>query len=761
MKKIAVTALILLLRISLSNAQKEIDPSVFLQIEDQGKIELTEDRSLNITVTEQILNEKPISSLLPGYLFEMGYGDMESGMWSEMLFNRQFEPFPPYKESRDWWYGLRQRDSGGFTGLTTTDWREMHWYHNGYDHNVWYAAPGNVNDYDIHEQSTLFQLTSNKSPVKITRHKVGGVSGQWAHISNLSTDQSGGLAQNGKYLRKGMSYTFTGYFKKGDTAAENIKIALYQEGKWSEPIIEAPVTNLTNEWVKKTVNLKNLEFEGFATFAVMLPPGVFVDIDAFSLMPDDNINGWRKDVIEMVRDDIKPGVLRWPGGCFASYYRWNDGIGPKDQRPVRPSPHWGGFSYNDVGTLEYLDFCEKTASEPFICLNLFNPHKEEYEYFDPPVRQKHSFSYPDIVDLDKGAKLAADWVAYCNLPVGKHPMADLRAKHGRPEPYNVRYWELENEAFRWFQTPQNYAEACIVYAKAMKAADPTIKLGLCTYGSKLSTNVEEMLSIAGDHIDFLADRGPTKSNLDNKLSIIREWNKKHNDSISYANTEYFINFDQQTEEFLEELRADENKRNLIHASWGYALNWANLLMQWQRYGGDVIFTNFNSFVNDHFHSVFDTPKEGAFLRYPAVFGKLFRESESCWLLQLDGYEPDTRKGLQPQVAWNRDKTKLIVYIYNANDKESTVTFNLGKLNRPFNRVTGKYIIGPGPVTYRTVKNPVPMVKVKKVETELSLKNNRWTTVAPPHSFVEFELSVNSNLSYQISKVKGNHEEIIN
>ena len=109
---------------------------------------------------------------------------------------------------------------------------------------------------------------------------------------------------------------------------------------------------------KKTARFQVEEHEGLAAFAVMLAPGTTIDVDAFSLMPDDAINGWRKDVVEMVRDNIKPGVLRWPGGCFASYYLWKDGTGSADKRPVRPSPHWGGFSYNDVGTLEYLNFCD-------------------------------------------------------------------------------------------------------------------------------------------------------------------------------------------------------------------------------------------------------------------------------------------------------------------------------------------------------------------------------------------------------------------
>ena len=118
--------------------------------------------------------------------------------------------------------------------------------------------------------------------------------------------------------------------------------------------------------------------------------------------------------------------------------------------------------------------------------------------------------FPQFTSLTKGAEAAADWVAYCNLPAGSHPMANLRVKHGYKEPFHVKYWELDNEVSRWFEA-KDYAWAAVIYSKAMKAVDPSINIGLVSYGGRWGSpsykaQLEDMLNIAGQHIDFLADR---------------------------------------------------------------------------------------------------------------------------------------------------------------------------------------------------------------------------------------------------------------
>jgi len=76
---------------------------------------------------------------------------------------------------------------------------------------------------------------------------------------------------------------------------------------------------------------------------------------------------WRTDFIETTKE-LAPTMIRW-GGCFCSYYRWKEGIGPIEQRPPMYNLLWGGIYNNQVGTHEFLEFCEEINAEPMICVN--------------------------------------------------------------------------------------------------------------------------------------------------------------------------------------------------------------------------------------------------------------------------------------------------------------------------------------------------------------------------------------------------------
>jgi alpha-N-arabinofuranosidase len=128
-----------------------------------------------------------------------------------------------------------------------------------------------------------------------------------------------------------------------------------------------------------------------------------------------NDGGIRLDTVEALRD-IKAPVIRWPGGCFADDYHWEDGIGPRDQRPRRVNLWWGGEESNHFGTDEFVRFCRLVGAEPYICLN-----------------------------VGSGTPLEAkSWLEYCNYAGDSH-YTSLRAGNGNPEPFNVRWWAVGNE----------------------------------------------------------------------------------------------------------------------------------------------------------------------------------------------------------------------------------------------------------------------------------------------------------------------------
>ena len=129
-----------------------------------------------------------------------------------------------------------------------------------------------------------------------------------------------------------------------------------------------------------------------------------------------NTRGIRQDVVSALRATNIPN-LRWPGGCFADEYHWMDGIGPREQRPTMINTHWGGVTEdNSFGTHEFLDLCEQLHTEPVIVGNVGSGTVEEF----------------------------SKWVEYVNFD-GISPMADLRRKNGREEPWNVVYWGIGNE----------------------------------------------------------------------------------------------------------------------------------------------------------------------------------------------------------------------------------------------------------------------------------------------------------------------------
>ena len=82
-----------------------------------------------------------------------------------------------------------------------------------------------------------------------------------------------------------------------------------------------------------------------------------------------DFSGFRSDVSDHLKA-LRLGVLRWPGGNFASSYHFADGIGPKEDRPRRVDLAWGGDEPNHFGTDEFLAYCDKIATEPYICLNM-------------------------------------------------------------------------------------------------------------------------------------------------------------------------------------------------------------------------------------------------------------------------------------------------------------------------------------------------------------------------------------------------------
>ena len=126
----------------------------------------------------------------------------------------------------------------------------------------------------------------------------------------------------------------------------------------------------------------------------------------------------RDDVIEALRRLHVPNV-RWPGGCFADYYHWRDGVGPAARRPKMVNVVWGkALEDNSFGTNEYMELIRRIGAEPFVVGNVGTGSSREM----------------------------AEWWEYLNHPGGS-TIADERKANGHAAPYNVRRFGVGNESW--------------------------------------------------------------------------------------------------------------------------------------------------------------------------------------------------------------------------------------------------------------------------------------------------------------------------
>jgi alpha-N-arabinofuranosidase len=161
-------------------------------------------------------------------------------------------------------------------------------------------------------------------------------------------------------------------------------------------------------------------------------------------------NGFRKDLIQLIKE-LKIPVVRWPGGNFVSGYNWEDGIGPKEQRPARRDLAWNRVESNQMGTDEYAKLCNLIGAENFVCINAGTGTLDD----------------------------ARHWVEYCNVEKGTY-YSDLRRKYGNENPFKVKYWALGNEIDGPWQMGQKNAEDYCKFAleagKLIQLVDKNVKL---------------------------------------------------------------------------------------------------------------------------------------------------------------------------------------------------------------------------------------------------------------------------------------------
>ncbi len=300
----------------------------------------------------------------------------------------------------------------------------------------------------------------------------------------VATGEWAGLAQRPMAVRSGEVYRGS-LWAKGEAAGELVVRMVAGEAVLAEQTLPAPGA----EWGEYAIELKPTASSDDAELQVGVRGPGTVGLDQVSLMPESwrQQGGFRPDLLEAIKQ-LRPPVIRWPGGCFASPYRWKDGIGPQHKRRPHPITIWDDKDVNSFGTDEFIAMCRRVGAEPLIVVNIGTPQ------WNRGVRG---------VDF---LQEVLDWIEYCNGPADSK-WGSVRAANGHPEPYGVKYWEIDNET--WAMGAETYAEWVNRFAPAMRKADPSIKLAACGsagYGNDrngLAWN-RVLIEQCADKIDYLS-----------------------------------------------------------------------------------------------------------------------------------------------------------------------------------------------------------------------------------------------------------------
>lgn len=437
--------------------------------------------------------------------------------------------------------------------------------------------------------------------------------------------------------------------------------------------------------------------------------------DPSSSLADEN--GFRKDYIDAMKE-LKVTNMRWPGGNFLMGYDWKDGIGPKEQRPVRINLAWGGVDNNHVGTDEWVQLNKSIGSENVVAVNL---------------------GLGSISD-------AAYWVEYCNYKGGTY-YSDFRGKNGHPQPYNVKIWDLGNEVdgLPWelgHKNVEDYIEIAREAAKAMKAVDNTIKLVAC--GSSWYSSNEwdnwnrKVLTGLGDRVDYISihsywENSPDYYSYMGASAMIFE------DRINITAGE--IKAVSAVKGFKNPIGISVDEYGAFGRSFLNVLPVAQSLNSFIRHADVVRMGNFTLATS----LLSSDPKKGTF-RSPLFYTfKLF--SNNCLGTSVDTYvacdtfSTEKYKGipyLDVTTVYSKEANTVFINVVNRH-QDKTITANIINNSGNFSGKAEASVVNSddlkAPFEYDKQSHYKPATK------EVSLSGNKLTYAFPPHSFTQIKVAV--------------------
>ncbi len=263
----------------------------------------------------------------------------------------------------------------------------------------------------------------------------------------LGGTEQRGIRQTGLSLLKDKRYN--GHILLRGTPQAKVKVTLIW-GPGDHDRQSVSFATLSASYRSFSFNFTSAMDTDSATFEITGTGTGNFHVGTVSLMPADNIEGFRPEVIALLKQ-LHSGFWRLPRGHFISDFSWYDSIGDRDKRPPVFDYAWNAAQSNDVGMDEFMTFCKLIGTEPYITVNA---------------------GFGD-------AHSAAEEVEYMNGPATSH-MGALRARNGHSEPYHVKYWDIGNEPYGTWQLGRTDLKYYVLkhneFARAMRQADPSITL---------------------------------------------------------------------------------------------------------------------------------------------------------------------------------------------------------------------------------------------------------------------------------------------
>jgi alpha-N-arabinofuranosidase len=270
-----------------------------------------------------------------------------------------------------------------------------------------------------------------------------------AHSVRVALDGEGlhGFGQGGIGLAKGRSYIGHILLTGAPTAVMAV-VLVWGDKPGDRQTISLPP--LDGDWRSTTLRFTAGADVANARFEIVGAGTGFFNVGVVSLMPADNVDGWRADTTDILRT-LHSGFWRLPGGNFLSNWDWHGALGPRDERAPMFDHAWSAMQPNDMGLDEYMTLIRLLGVEPYVTVNA------------------------GLGD----ANSAAEQVSYMNGAASSEWGAK-RAANGHPAPYGVKFWNIGNEPYGWWQIGKTSLDYFMIkhneFAAAMRTADSTITL---------------------------------------------------------------------------------------------------------------------------------------------------------------------------------------------------------------------------------------------------------------------------------------------